>query len=291
MIQSMTGFARAVSSLAKGGWVVEIRSLNHRYFEFSLKASPSLYSLEDRIRELCQRYIRRGKVTVTLSEKEASSLEEITLDEKVLGFYLSVMRKVQRRFHLKESLSARDLLTLPRIFSVEKREETTEKIWSSLRPSLEKALRNLLRARRREGGVLGKDLTGRVGQIEKAVSEIEQRAQELPGQRYEKLRERITALFDAKAAQDERVWQEAVLLAEKTDITEEVVRMKSHLHLFREKLSVKQEAGKELDFILQEMNREANTMSAKAQDIGISREVITIKTELEKIREQIQNIE
>jgi uncharacterized protein (TIGR00255 family) len=291
MIRSMTGFARAVSPKKRGGWAVEIRSLNHRYFEFSLKSPPSLYGLEDRIRELCQSRIRRGKVTLNINEANDSGLEEVGLDEKVLQFYLSAIRKIQRRFHLEGSLSVSDLLSLPRIFSAGKKVEVPEKMWRSLKPLLEQALFRLLESRLREGRALSKELLMRVGKIETGLRQIERRAKDLPGEYYEKLRERVRGIFEEKIAEDERVWQAAALLAEKADITEEVVRLGSHLRLFRQKIATQGEVGKELDFLLQEMNRETNTIGAKAQDFGVSREVISIKAELEKIREQIQNVE
>ncbi len=290
MIHSMTGFARASSRKKKGGWSVEIRSLNHRYFEFSLKASPSLYPLEDRIREFCQREIRRGKVTVNISEEEASGLAEVTLDEKVLRFYLSALRKVQRRFQLKGSLSVSDVLSLPRIFSVEKKAVSPERLWSLLKPVLGQALERLQQARLREGRALAKDLLVRIRKIQGGLERIEGRVQGLPQAYYEKLRGRIQSLFDTRA-EDPRIWQEAALLAERADVTEELIRLKSHIRLFLEKIKGEHEVGKELDFIVQEMNREANTLSAKGQDVGLSREVVSIKAELEKIREQVQNIE
>lgn len=290
MIRSMTGFARTSSRQKKGGWSIEIRSLNHRYFEFSLKASPSLYPLEDRIRELCQREIWRGKVTVSISEENSSGAEEVTLDEKVLRFYLSALRKVQRRFRLRGPLSVSDLLSLPRIFSVEKKATAPERLWLLLRPILTQALERLKRARLQEGQSLAKDLSIRIRKIQEGVKRIERRTQVLPQEYYEKLRGRIQALFEAKP-EDPRIWQEAAFLAEKVDVTEEIIRLKSHLQLFSGKIKGENEVGKELDFILQEMNREANTLSAKGQDIGISREVVSIKAELEKIREQVQNIE
>lgn len=287
----MTGFARVVGPQKKGGWIIEIRSLNHRFFEFSLKTPPSLYGLEDRIRELCQSRIRRGKVTVNVNGAENVGLEELALNEEVLGFYLSAIRKIERRFHIKGSPTVSDLLSLPSIFSMEKKTGAPQKAWALLKGELERALNELLASRLREGRVLLKDLLMRVAQIEKHLGEIEQRTKELPRETYEKLRARISELFEKKIGEDERVWQAAALLAERCDITEEIVRLKSHLKLFREKTTGGGEVGKELDFLLQEMNREANTMSAKAQDFGISKEVISIKSELEKIREQIQNIE
>lgn len=291
-LRSMTGFGRVVSSPKKGGWSIEIRSLNHRYFDFSLKAPPSLYGLEDRIRELCQARLKRGKVMVSIiNETNGSDLGDLSLDEKVLRFYLSSLRKIQRQFGLKDSLSVGDLLGLPRIFCMEKKAETPEKFWRSLRPSLEKALNLVTQSRIREGKVLAKDLADRLDRIEKDLSLIEQRAKSLPREYFERLRERIRRIFESdKVSEEGRLWQEAALLAEKADITEEIVRLRSHLQLFREKM-LKEEAGKELDFILQEMSREANTMSAKAQDFNVSKEVVSIKAELEKIREQVQNIE
>ena len=290
MIKSMTGFARAAAK-GKGGWTIEIRSLNHRYFEFSLKVPPVLYSLEDKIRELCQRYVRRGKITVNVTDGASNGLEDIALDEKVLQFYLSSIRKIQKRFRLRGDLSVSDLLTLPRIFSVEKKSDAPEKLWLSLKPPLEDVLKRLIESRAREGKALAKDLLERMREIEKRLSRIEAQAKNLPKEHYEKLRRRIHDLFESKLAENERVWQEAVLVAEKSDVTEEIVRFKSHLQLFRDKITKEDQVGKELDFILQEINREVNTLGAKAPDVEVSKEVVLIKAELEKIREQTQNIE
>ena len=291
MIRSMTGFARVVGNRKKRGWTIEVRSLNHRFFEFSVKTPSSLYGLEDRIRELCQNRVRRGKVTLTVNGAEGPGAEALSLDEETLRFYLAAIRKIQRRFGIKGALTVSDLLSLPRIFSLEKKAEVPQEAWPSLRASLERALKKLLASRVREGKVLLKDLLKRIGSIESGLASIEHRAKELPREYYDRLRERIAGLFEKKTAEDDRMWQSAALLAEKCDITEEVVRLKSHLKLFRQKTAGGEEVGKELDFLLQEMNREVNTMSAKAQDFGISREVVSIKAELEKIREQIQNIE
>ena len=270
---------------------MEIRSLNHRYLEFSVKSPPSLYSLEDRIRELCQTELKRGKVTVSISELESFGLEELVLDEKVLRFYVAAIRKMQKRFRLNGSFSVGELLTLPRIFSVEKKAEKPEKLWASLKPVLKTALDLLLKTRLREGGELSKDLLIRIGKIEKGLGLVEAQAKTAPQEYYEKLKERIDSLFGEKGIDEQRICQEAAILAERADVTEETVRLRSHLRYFREKLAKQEEAGKELDFLLQEMNRETNTLGAKAQDFGISKEVISMKAELEKIREQIQNIE
>ena len=291
MIRSMTGFARRGVPQSKGGWNVEIRSLNHRYFEFSLKVPPALYSLEDRIREFCQHAVKRGKVTVNITESAGSSLEDVALDEEVLRFYLSAIRKIQKKFRLEGNLSVSDLLSLPRIFSVEKKWEAPEKFWPTLKPLLKRAVEVLQQSRAKEGKALSKDILERIAKIEKGLSRVESLAKNLPKEYYEKLRGRIQELFETKLAQNDRVWQEAVLLAERSDVTEEIVRFKSHLRLFRGKMEKEDQVGKELDFILQEINREVNTLGSKSQNTDISKEVVLIKAELEKIREQIQNIE
>ena len=287
----MTGFARAGAKGKASGWMIELRSLNHRYFEFSLKVPPSLYALEDRIREHCQRSICRGKVTVNITEASNGGHEDVALDEKVLKFYLSSIRKMKKQLRLEGSLSVSDILTLPRIFSVEKKSVAPEKIWVTLKPSLDSALKQLMASREKEGKVLAKDLLERITKIEKALFRIEARAKDIPKEHYERLRERIQDLFDKKFSENDRVWQEAVLIAEKADVTEETVRLKSHLQLFREKIAKADEVGKELDFILQEINREINTLGVKSQNVEISRDVVLVKAELEKIREQTQNIE
>lgn len=287
----MTGFGRATSGSGKRGWSAEIRSLNHRYFELSLKVPPSLYGLEDRIRELCQTRIKRGKVTVNISDTHDSDFESVALDEKVIGFYLSTIRKVQRRFRLKGELTISDVLALPRIFSVEKGVEAPEKIWRMVKAPLAQALDRLNQSRAREGQVLLKDFLERIRHIQEILRDVEQRVKNLPHAYYEKLKQRIQDLFKGTEVPQERVWQEAAFLAERADVTEETVRLKNHLELFRRKIEAETEIGKELDFLLQEMNRETNTLGAKAQDFEISKEVVSIKAELEKIREQIQNIE
>ena len=218
-------------------------------------------------------------------------LEEVVLNEKVLQFYLSAVRKIQRRFRLEGKLSVSEMLNLPRIFSVQKQAPAPEKLWVSFKPLLEKALGRLSEARIREGKILAGDIRQRVRGIGQSLSRIEGRIRHFPQVHYEKIRRRIQNLFEGKEIPEERVWQEVALLAEKADVTEEVVRLKSHLALFQEKLAKEEEVGKELDFLSQEVNREINTLGAKAQDFGISKEVISMKAELEKIREQVQNIE
>jgi uncharacterized protein (TIGR00255 family) len=228
---------------------------------------------------------------VSITEIEENGLPQVALDEKVLRFYLLAIRKVQRRFRLKGEVSVTDLLSLPKIFSVEKRSQRPEAVWRSLRPILMKVLSSLNQSRIREGKILIQDILRRIQNIQTSVRRVEERSKNLSKEYHERLKSRIHELFGTSGVQEERIWQEAAFLAERSDITEELVRLNSHLGLFREKTVRGEAVGKELDFLLQEMNREVNTLSAKAQDFGVSKEVISMKAELEKIREQIQNIE
>lgn len=291
MIRSMTGFARAVSQRSEGGLGVEIRSLNHRYLELTIKIPPSLSELEDRVRELCQSRIRRGKVTLAVSEADGGGLEAVTLNESVLRFYLAAIRNLERRLGLRADLSVRDLLGLPQIFSIEKKAGDPNRRWSSLKSVVGMALDRLEKSRLQEGRRLAEDILGRLGKIEKSLSGIEEHAKGLPQAYYERLRKRVQELLGDATVDPDRLSREAVIWAEKSDVTEEFVRLRSHIRLFREKLAGNREVGKELDFILQEMNREINTLGSKAQDFGVSKEVVSVKAELEKIREQVQNIE
>ena len=287
----MTGFARARSSTKPTDLSVEIRSVNHRYFELGLKLPPSLYDLEDRIRELCHQKIRRGKVNVFVGETESADLEAVVLNEKALQFYLSAILKLKKRYRLQDHFSARDILSLPQVFSVRKKAGDPEKLWPSLKKLFEKALTIHETSRVREGQTLAKDLLMRLGKIEKRVSEIEGKVKRNPKEIFERLKGRIGELIQPVEVDPDRISREVAFLAERSDVTEEIVRLKSHLCLFRDKLKENREVGKELDFILQEMNRETNTLGSKSQDFEISKTVVAVKAELEKLREQVQNIE
>ncbi len=292
MIRSMTAFARASASSREGGWVVEIRSVNHRYFEFSFKLPPSLFPLESRIRDFVQKDIRRGKITLAISQDgEEETAKPVTIDESVVKMYLQSIHKLKKKFRLQGDLSVRDLLGLPRIFTVEKSEENPEKSWRLVQKTLRRTLALAIKAKEGEGAKLAEDVLARLGKIKKTVQKIESLASGMAEKYFKKLSERVDQLLAEKEKDPERIHREVAFLAERTDITEEIVRMKSHLEQFERRLKSETEVGRELDFMCQEMNREVNTMGSKAQLFEISTEVVFMKGELEKIREQIQNIE
>ena len=281
-----------MTPLREGGWGVEIRSLNHRYFEFSLKIPPALGALENRIRDLAQALMRRGKVTVAINQDTAGDKKSrLSIDEEAVRFYLSSLAKVKKKFKLQGDLSVADLLKFPGLFSGEESGTDPEKAWPVLKKTLTQALDSAIKAKQLEGQKLSKDIEERLAAVTKAVGAIEKLAAGQTERVYKKLSERVTVLIGDKTMDPERMEREVAFLAERNDITEEIVRMKSHLDLFKKRLRGDGEVGRELDFLCQEMNREVNTMTSKAQHFEISTEVVFVKGELEKIREQIQNIE
>ena len=293
MIRSMTAFARVAARAEDDNWVVEIRSLNHRYFEFSLKIAPALAALENRIRDLVQAKMRRGKITVAIGQDAHHNgrQRELSFDESAIKFYLSSISKLKKKFKIQGELSVAELLKLPGIFSGEESGIDPEKSWKPIKKVLGKALDQAIKAKEVEGQKLAKDIHERLAAVAKTMENIEAHAKGQGERIFKKLSERIDTLLAEKEKDTERMNREVAFLAERSDITEEIVRMKSHLDLFKSRLKGSDEVGRELDFLSQEMNREVNTMTSKAQHFEISTEVVFVKGELEKIREQIQNIE
>lgn len=292
MIRSMTAFARVSSSPEKGNWSVELHSLNHRYLEFSVKMPQSLYSLENRIRELVQSHISRGKVTLSIRQNtEKNEESKIRINDEMLELYWTAVNQIKKRFKIQEPVAIRDLLTLPQIFTVDRNEDDPEKKWRSLEKAITLCLKEAIKFKDFEGRKLCKDIVGRLSAVEKSLKRIEQFGVSQSERIHKKLKERVIALTEGENIDEERLIREVAFLAEKADITEEAVRMRSHLSLFGQRLKQNKEVGRELDFLCQEMNREMNTITNKAQRFDISKEVVFVKGELEKIREQIQNIE
>ena len=292
MIKSMTAFARLKGSAKEGGWEVEIRSINHRYFEFSVRTPPGLSGLEAKIRELVQSQIARGKITVVLGqEASADAMDPVQLNETAVEFYMSSIQKLVKKYKLNNSFSASDLIRMPGVFSEAPRKTDPEKEWPSIKKVLIRALEQTRKSKQLEGGKLAADIAGRLQKIEAAVRKIESLAGGESQRAFKRIQERVENLFQDKEKDLDRYYREAAFLAERCDVTEEVVRLRSHLDLFKRRLHEDHEVGRELDFVCQEMNREANTMASKSQLFEISTEVVQVKGEIEKIREQIQNIE
>lgn len=291
MAHSMTGFGASEKRLRSGLCRVELRSVNSRFFEFSSKLPSELQFLEGDIKATVHRMVPRGKVHAFISLGGALEGNEARLDEAKARRYVAVLERMAKKLRLERGLAVRDLLALPGIFVYGSNGRDAGALWEKVRPILGKALQQLLLAKGREGRALVADISRRLKRIEADVNEIGREAASYSARAFEKLRERAALLLQDLTVDKDRLMKEVALLAEHADITEELVRARSHAALLTRILRERGAIGKKLDFTLQEIFREVNTMSAKASSFGVSHRVIQIKTELERIREQIQNIE
>jgi len=288
----MTAFARV--SLSAGGkhWVVEIKSLNQRYFELSVRLPPVMYAFESQVRPLVQSVMRRGKVTISIAEEgrngEALAYE---LDQEQVRVYLASAQKIKSKFKMDGKLTVGEILRLPGVVKEKSAEDPKAWNWAKLSELLTRALDKAVCHKEEEGEKLDKDFRERLGKIAKTTHKIEMLVRGNHKIYFEKLKNRLKDLLGDEKLDPDRLYREVAFLAERSDITEETVRMKSHLELFEKWLGRQGEIGRELDFLCQEMNREANTIASKAQLFEVSQEAIAIKSEIEKIREQVQNVE
>ena len=288
----MTAFAR-VSLVAEGKhWAVEVRSLNQRYFELSLRLPPAMYSFEPQVRQLVQSVMHRGKIALSISEegRNGGSLS-YELDPDQVKAYLASSKKIKAQFKLEGKLTVEDIMRLPGVVKEKAAEEVPAWTWVKLGGLLKKALEKAVCHKEEEGEKLDQDFRQRLDKITKTTHRIETLVQGNQKIYFEKLKTRLKDLLGDEKLDPDRLHREVAFLAERSDITEETVRMKSHLELFVKWLGRPGEIGRELDFLCQEMNREANTMASKAQLFEVSQEAIAIKSEIEKIREQVQNVE
>ncbi len=288
----MTAFSRVSLAALGKQWVVEIRSLNQRYFELSLRLPPAMYSLEPQVRQLVQSVMRRGKVMLNISE-EGRGGESLAyeLDQDQVRAYLASAKKIRSKFKMNGELTVEEVMRLPGVVKEKTGGDAQAWNWAKLSGLLKKALDKAVYHKEEEGEKLDKDFRQRLDHIAKTTHKIGTLVQGNQKIYFEKLKNRLRDLLGDEKLDADRLYREVALLAERSDITEETVRMKSHLELFEKWLSRPGEIGRELDFLCQEMNREANTMASKAQLFEVSREAIAIKSEIEKIREQVQNVE
>jgi uncharacterized protein (TIGR00255 family) len=291
MVKSMTGFGRAELKSKYGKFSLEIKSLNHRYFELSCRFPNHLSSLEDRLKEVLAKRIKRGRINLTLSYEKTPQAEQLLeLDEQLAKRYLQLLARLKKKLRLEGELRLEQFLTLPGLIAYEPIKENTEALWPTIQQLTAAALQRLLVTREKEGRRLGLDLLLRTKKIALLAKKIERQIPKVISSYRHKLNQRIEEILCRKEVSRMRLEEEIALFAKNCDISEELTRIKSHLRNFQEVLA-KEETGRQLDFIVQELQRETNTLSAKAQDYTISRWAIDIKSELEKMREQIQNIE
>lgn len=292
MIRSMTGYGQASLGSEKRKCSVEIRSLNHRYFDYSARIPQALLALEEPIKQLIHSRIQRGKITLSLSLNGGETLlERVRIDEEKVGFYYKSLLRAASKLGLERSIRIADIIHLPGIFVFEKEAVNAEKWWPTVRLTVERALKDLIFMREKEGRCLERDFVKRLGIVERLARGIQRRSHGLVHIYRRRLGERIKELTAGVDLDKDRLLKESAVIAERSDITEELVRLGNHIKLCRSALRQTEEAGKRIDFIMQEMNREANTIASKSVDFGISSDVVHIKSEIEKMREQVQNIE
>lgn len=292
MIKSMTGFGRGHKVLNGRDITVEIRSVNHRYYEFSSRLPRSLNYVEERLKSLLQGRISRGKVEVSvlLNNVEAAD-EKITINRDVVREYIEALRSVKEEFGLTDDLALSNVLRIPDAFTVVKTETDEEQLWEDIKSTAEEALEHFISMRENEGVRMKQDVLSRLAKIEEWVGVVETRSPQVVEDYRKRLYDKMCEVLSSSNIDENRILLEAGIFSEKTAVDEETVRLRSHIAQFRSMLESGEPVGRKLDFLVQEMNRETNTIGSKVQDIEVTRIVVDQKSEIEKIREQIQNIE
>lgn len=292
MIASMTGFGRA--ELKHNGVTIsaEIRSLNHRYLDVELRLPKNLSFLEREIKDLVNAGLSRGKVNVTVAMKgEEAPSAGLTIDKELATTYINLLNELKNELNITDSIKLEQLLNFPDIITVDSAKEMEDGLWESVKETIQLALADLKEMRLKEGSELKNDLESRINVIEQRILSVEKHSKKRSKQEFTKLKKRVNEIANADVLDESRLELEVALLAEKLDVTEECIRFKSHNKLFLELLENGKPEGRKLNFLVQEMHREANTIGAKANDASIAHLVVEIKEEVEKLREQIQNIE
>ncbi|NLK42815.1 MAG: YicC family protein [Tissierellia bacterium] len=293
MLKSMTGYGRGEFANEFFSIIIEIKSVNHRYGDIVVKMPRHINFLEEKIKKTVKEKISRGKVDIFVNlEYINESAIDLKVDIPLAKAYKKILEELSRELSLEDNVKLFNILGLPEIIKTEKKELDEGLLWFSLKEALDKALDNILDMKTMEGEAIKNDMLLKLNEIEKLVDEIELRSPNVVLEYKERLEERIEELLDKDFKIDEeRLAQEIAIFADKSNINEEIVRLKSHISQFKSIVGEEDAVGRKLDFLIQEMNRETNTIGSKANDISISNNVVKIKAEIEKIREQVQNIE
>lgn len=290
MIRSMTGYGRGKSS-GKICWEVEVKSVNHRFLEINVKLPRQWIFLEEKVRNFVKEHIRRGRIDVFINYSYETLPVDIKIDKSVAESYYKKLVELKEQIGFEGSISLSLLSMMPDIFKTEQQFPEEEEMWTGLKEALEEAIDGLIDMRTKEGINLWQDISSRLDIIQSRVETIKARADALIDEYRKKLRDKVKRIAEDIELNEERLEAEVVIFAERSDISEEIVRIESHLAQFKAMPDSKDVSGKKMDFIAQEIFREINTVASKSPDYMIAKEVIEIKTELEKIREQLQNIE
>lgn len=294
MIKSMTGFGRCETVINGREITVEIRSVNHRYFEFSCRTPRGYGFLDDKLKAYVNSKVSRGKVDVFVSVSASDELPaEVTVNHQLVAGYIKAMQEISETYKIDNDVSVVAISRFSDIYTVHKAAEDEEEIISDVLSAVDIAIESFVKMRETEGERLKADILSRANIILSIVEEIEQRSPQTVKEYEQRLLERIKqTLADNDVSVDEqRVLTEVAIFADKVAVAEETVRLRSHFEQLKEFLEYDEPVGRKIDFIIQEMNREANTIGSKVQDAILAHKVVDIKSEIEKIREQVQNIE
>ncbi len=291
MIKSMTGYGRGQASAEGLSFSVEIKTVNHRYGDVTVKSPRLLSAYENDIKKRVAAVLKRGKIDIFISQDNSSQLvARPCVDEKMVSAYLGVFENLKEVSGLTGDLSLEFLASQRDVLVVKEAEFSAEDLVDCLMSALDRALDAVLEMRVKEGAATAQDIEARFNVLVELLGGIRERAPEVPKEWQQKLQERLNRLYD-NGGDPQRIAQEIAIFADRCDISEELTRFDSHLQQFRELMLLEEPVGRQLDFLVQELNREANTMGSKSNDAALTRQVVALKSELEKIREQVQNIE
>lgn len=293
MIKSMTGFGRGENSDGLHNFTVEIKTLNHRYNDIIVKMPKHISYFEESVKKIIKEKINRGRVEVFISlEYVNQSAIDIKVDIPLAKSYKQAIESIAGELNIDEQVSLDQIVGITDVIKAEKREEDDAQIWICLKGALEEAIDKMMIMRSEEGKELAKDITMKSANITEMVKEIEKRAPLVVLEYKEKLKARVEELLEKEyKIDDSKLANEVAFFADKSSINEEIVRLYSHINQIISSLQMEEPVGRKLDFLVQEMNREINTIGSKASDLEITKLVVDVKSEIEKIREQIQNVE
>ncbi len=293
MLKSMTGFGRGESQSKDIKFLVELKSLNHRYMDVSIKMPKLFTYLEEKIRQRIKDQVKRGRVEVFITYENLGDSEvKVTADMPLARHYLQALNELEEQLDITNDATVSLISKFPDVIRVEKQEMDEDEVSQCLLTGIENALTKLIEMRRVEGQQLKEDILKRLNIISGMLKEIAERSPHVVTEYRQRLTERIKEILeDGYSLDDNRIIMEVALFADKSNITEELVRFESHIGQFHKAMDEDDSVGRKLDFLIQEMNREVNTIGSKANDLFITNIVVNIKSELEKMREQVQNIE
>lgn len=292
MIKSMTGFGRAMAE--KDGYVisVELKSVNHRYFEFNCRLPRQYGFAEEKLKSYVNSKVSRGKVDCFLGiEALDTDNADVVVNHTLASAYIKAMNELAQEYSLKNDISSVSISRFPDVFVLKKADEDEEKLWGYIKEVADEAIEKFVAMRETEGEQMKKDVLSRADYILDCVSFIESRSPQTVKEYNDKLIARVHELIGDASLDESRIIQEVAIYADKVAVAEETVRLRSHISQLKEFLESSEPIGRKMDFLVQEINRETNTIGSKACDVEIARKVVDIKAEVEKIREQIQNIE